>query len=338
MAQQDIRIPDIGGAEDVEVIEILVTPGSVIATNDPLIVIESDKASMEVPATVSGKLLKITVALGDKVHEDQVIAVVEVDGAAKRPSKQQPVAAARSGCNNCRAAAVGPARRRPSRRARSLRPPRRFEVRVPDIGDAKDVVVVEVAVKVGQSVALDDLLVVVESDKASMEIPAPVAGRITSVDVAAGAPVNEGSLLVVVETTDEVPVQAAATEKSSKAESVPAPAPRAPQPPSQPEAPSSTPPSGIVYAGPAVRRLARELGVDLTKVPGTGARGRIQQDDVNAFVKKALSAPAGRPAVAFRRFRPSTSRASERWRRCRCLEFGRAARRTCIAVGSTCRT
>ena len=311
MAQQDIRIPDIGGAEDVEVIEILVKPGSVIATNDPLIVIESDKASMEVPATVSGKLLKITVALGDKVQQDQVIAVVEVDGAAAPPPERTPAADPAPPAKSV-STAVDQQPRPPApapTRAESATP-RRLEVRVPDIGDAKDVVVVEVAVKVGQSVALDDLLVVVESDKASMEIPAPVAGRITSVDVTAGTPVNEGTLLVVVETVDPVPVPAAATDKTGE-QTVAEPAPRAPQPPVEADTPVQTPPSGTVYAGPAVRRLARELGVDLTKVTGTGMRGRVQQDDVNAFVKKALSAPAaGRlgggippiPTIDFARF------------------------------------
>ncbi len=290
MAQQDIRIPDIGGAEDVEVIEILVKPGSVIATNDPLIVIESDKASMEVPATVSGKLLKITVALGDKVQEDQVIAVVEVGAATATPSKSMPAADPAPPT----VADRQPLPQAPAPTRAESATPRRFEVRVPDIGDAKDVVVVEVAVKVGQSVTLDDLLVVVESDKASMEIPAPVAGRITSVDVSAGTPVNEGTLLVVVETVDPIPVPAAAIGKKGE-ETIAAPAPRAPQPPVETDAPIQTPPSGTVYAGPAVRRLARELGVDLTKVTGTGMRGRVQQDDVNAFVKEALSAPAGRP-------------------------------------------
>ncbi|HEY6598062.1 MAG TPA: dihydrolipoyllysine-residue acetyltransferase [Pseudomonadales bacterium] len=303
MAQQDIRIPDIGGAEDVEVIEILVKPGSVIATNDPLIVIESDKASMEVPATVSGKLVKITVALGDKVQENQVIAVVEVDAATATPSKSTPAADPAPPT----VADRQPLPQAPAPARAESATPRRFEVRVPDIGDAKDVVVVEVAVKVGQSVALDDLLVVVESDKASMEIPAPVAGRITSVDVSAGTPVNEGTLLVIVETADPVPVPEAAIEKKGE-ETVAMPAP---QPQVEAEAPVETPPSGTVYAGPAVRRLARELGVDLTKVTGTGMRGRVQQDDVNAFVKKALSTPAaGRlgggippiPTIDFARF------------------------------------
>jgi pyruvate dehydrogenase E2 component (dihydrolipoamide acetyltransferase) len=311
VAQQEVKIPDIGDAEDVEVIEILATVGAQIAVDDPLIVIESDKASMEVPATVAGKLLKISVAVGDKVREGQVVAVVEVAQAAstavpeKRPAPQ-PVA------KQVEAPKKAPlAQNNPAPAAQ-----RRLEVRIPDIGDAKDVVVVEVAVKPGQTVAVDDLLVVVESDKASMEIPAPVAGRIVSVDAKEGASVAEGSLLVVIETTAEiVPSSKSETTKepsptsaAPKLEKASAPAVSAATPETRPETPA--PPNETVYAGPAVRRLARELGVDLTKVNGTGTGRRVLKADVDAFVKAALSAPraaAGSgipsvPAVDFSRF------------------------------------
>jgi len=326
VAQQDIRIPDIGDADDVEVVEILVTVGANVVVGDPLIVIESDKASMEVPATAAGKIQQITVAVGDKVREGQVIAIVESDGSAepaKRAIPQTPPPAIAS-------VAADATKAPPVVTTVSTSALRRFEVRVPDIGDAKDVVVVEVAVKLGQMVSVDDLLVVVESDKASMEIPSPVAGRIASIEVTAGSAVSEGTLVVVVESAGEPASQprstAMAEAKAMESAAVPrssekrsgraaaAAASMASATSSQRDmdrAPPAAPPSGIVYAGPAVRRLARELGVDLTKLTGTGARGRILRDDVNSFVKVALSAPRGAvvggaippmPAVDFARF------------------------------------
>jgi pyruvate dehydrogenase E2 component (dihydrolipoamide acetyltransferase) len=317
VAQQEVKIPDIGDAEDVEVIEILASVGAQIAVDDPLIVIESDKASMEVPATVAGKLLKISVAVGDKVREGQVVAVVEVAQAASTAMPEKPPAAPEKAPPAPTAAKQVEAPKKPVL-AQSKPGPvtqRKLDVRIPDIGDAKDVVVVEVAVKPGQSVALDDLLVVVESDKASMEIPAPVAGRIVSVDVTEGASVAEGSLLVVIETTAEI---APSSKSDATKESSPTSAePKSDKPSAPPVAPATpatreeaTPPSEPVYAGPAVRRLARELGVDLAKVDGTGTGHRVLKADVDAFVKAALSAPrvaAGGaipsvPAVDFARF------------------------------------
>ncbi len=318
MAEKEVLIPDIGDADDVEVIEILVKVGAKIAIDDPLIVIESDKASMEVPATVAGTLRKISVSLGDKVRTGQTIAVVEVasatDGAAA--AKETPPAR------------VDPPlqpepKREPSQPAESSR---RFEVRIPDIGDAKDVTIVEVKVKAGQDVAVDDLLVVIESDKASMEVPSPVAGRVASVDVKEGAEVTEGTLLAVIEAAsapsgNSVVATAPRGEAEKPAPTVEQlpPAKRAPAespPPATPHQVDSTsskaeqpPPSGTVYAGPSVRRLARELGVDLLKVKGSGPGSRILKEDVDAFVKTALTAPRSAggaipavPTIDFSRF------------------------------------
>ncbi len=296
MAQHEVLIPDIGDAEDVEVIEILAKVGAQLAKDDPIIVIESDKASMEVPASVSGTLRKITIAIGDKVRAGQVIAVVEVE-AAGQPTPA-PVSVASS------APTPSP---EPKAVSQPIKPPsqasRRFEVRIPDIGDAKDVTVIEVAVKAGQNVAVDDLLVVIESDKASMEVPSPVAGRVASVDVSEGAAVTEGTLLAVIEATSRTN-DAAAEVAAPVAAAAPAPAPVQPVVPiAHPaEASASAPPSGVVYAGPAVRRLARELGVDLSKVNGSGPGKRILKGDVDAFVKAALAArrtsgASGIPAV-----------------------------------------
>ena len=320
MALQEILIPDIGDAEDVEVIEILATVGSDVAVDDPLIVIESDKASMEVPTTVAGKLKRIAVAIGDKVHEGQVIATIETSdtaavastvatsGPAKSPAEQRTAkspswqseaprtmaapAAPPDGGDGAKTSGGVTAERTKSQSSKQT-----IEVRIPDIGDAKDVVVVEVAVKAGQVVALDDLLVVVESDKASMEIPAPVAGRLVSVDVVNGASVEEGTLLAVIETTGAaVPSNQMTSETTHR--DAPA-TPEAEQPsrnivaPTTPEpsvSPAATPPNENVYAGPAVRRLARELGVDLAKVKGTGPHGRIVKADVDGYVRNAMAA------------------------------------------------
>ncbi len=277
---------------------------------------------MEVPASVSGTLRKITVALGDKVRTGQAIAVVEIEStsdgsrqAAPEPTQAvpQPQPAAKQPQPQPQPAA----KEAPSKPVEASR---RFEVRIPDIGDAKDVTVVEVKVKAGQDVAIDDLLVVIESDKASMEIPSPVAGRVASVDVSEGAAVVEGTLLAVIEavsppkaenaTAAAKPVEAPQSPPSVESAAAVEPVrPQAPVAPPQPSVTSQPPPSEAVYAGPSVRRLARELGVDLAKVKGSGPRNRILKNDVDAFVKAALSAPRASgsaippvPTIDFTRF------------------------------------
>ena len=322
MAQQEVLIPDIGDAEDVEVIEILAKVGAHIGKDDPLIVIESDKASMEVPASVSGTLRKITVALGDKVRTGQAIAVVEIESTSD--GLGQASAEPTQAVSQPQPAAKQPQSRPPPAAKEAPSKPveasRRFEVRIPDIGDAKDVTVVEVKVKAGQDVAIDDLLVVIESDKASMEIPSPVAGRVSSVDVSEGAAVVEGTLLAVIEAVSppkaenataaakavETPHGPPSVESAAAVEPV---RPDAPAAPPQPSGTSQPPPSEAVYAGPSVRRLARELGVNLAKVKGSGPRNRILKNDVDAFVKAALSAPRASgsaippvPTIDFTRF------------------------------------
>jgi pyruvate dehydrogenase E2 component (dihydrolipoamide acetyltransferase) len=294
MAQQQILIPDIGDAEDVEVIEILAKVGAQIGKDDPIIVIESDKASMEVPASISGTLRKIIVALGDKVRAGQAIAVVEVEATEETKPAKEAVPPPAPAPTKSSAPRPEPTAAPVKAADSSPQPSRRFEVRIPDIGDAEEVTVVEVAVKVGQNVAVDDLLVVIESDKASMEIPSPVAGRVASVDVSEGAAVTEGSLLAVIEAalqpTDATPVAAPVEVPPTSVAAVPSNADAAAHT-VEPEVTPSTPPSGTVYAGPSVRRLARELGVDLAKVQGSGPRARILKSDVDAFVKTALATP-----------------------------------------------
>jgi len=287
---QAIHIPDIGDVEEVQVIELCVVPGDTVGPEDALIVIESDKASMEVPAGVSGVIEALTVAVGDDVAEGQIIALIN-SAAAQNAEPDQPPQITET--------AVEPARAGGERETAPLpsasqvdQGSSRVEICLPDIGDAQDVAVIEVSVSVGDSVNADDLLVVVESDKASMEIPAGFAGKVLEVHVTEGAEVTEGTLLVTMEVSggvvpkEEVLVAVAENEHeltlAEKQRQLPAP----PVAGSEPE--PDTGKSGSVYAGPAVRRLARELGVDLTEVQGSGTRERIVKDDVKAFVKSFL--------------------------------------------------
>lgn len=303
---EEIRIPDIGDVEHVEVIEICVEPGAEVATDDALIVIESDKASMEVPAGLAGKVTAITVAIGDEVTAGHLIAKLETTGVATdaaadphspsvapAPAEVQappaePIEAAATG-----GAATG----------------RELAVRVPDIGEAQDVVIIELAVAAGDEVAADDLLVVVESDKASMEIPAGEAGSIIAVHVEVGQEVAEGTLLVTLRAADQAvaPAQdtasltAPAATTAEVAASAASPAADAVEPPSVATAGSDTAAvatAARVYAGPAVRRLARELGVELDRIDGSGNRGRIVKDDVKAFVKTVMTTERAAPGTS----------------------------------------
>ena len=281
----EVTIPDIGDAEDVEVIEICVGSGDAVAPNDALIVIESDKASMEVPAPFAGTVDEILVALGDVVNAgDAIVRMAAADGT---PAEIDVPAAAPAQAEQAEPPAADG--------AATPAETERVEIRLPEVGEAENVSVIEVAVAKGQTIAVDDLLVVVESEKASMEIPSPLAGKVLEVAVSEGDDVEEASLLVVLEAlrADLPPVPPPPTPPEVTEEVVPpqTPAPAPPPPPTPvPSDPVAT--TARVYAGPAVRRLARELGVDLVTVNGSGARGRIVKDDVKAFVKRTLATPA----------------------------------------------
>ena len=299
----DIKVPDIGDFSDVPVIEIFVKPGDTVKAEDPLVSLESDKATMEVPAPRGGMVESISVKLGDKVSEGSVIMTFKAEGgAAAAPA---PAEAAKPSVSAAPAATSAPAGV--------------AEVRVPDIGDFKDVPVIEIFVKVGDTVKAEDPIVSLESDKATMDVPAPLSGVVTAIGIKIGDKVSEGSVILSLATGD-VPVATAA-----------APAPAAPAAaPAQAAASASgaidEAAFALAYAGPAVRKLARELGVDLGKIKGTGDHGRIVRADVEAFAKgggasaapaasKAASAPAGGgvggidllpwPKVDFAKFGPT---------------------------------
>ncbi|CAB5515731.1 dihydrolipoyllysine-residue acetyltransferase [Achromobacter anxifer] len=289
-----IKVPDIGDFKEVEVIEVLVAVGDTIKAEQSLITVESDKASMEIPASQGGVVKSISVKVGDKVAEGTVVLEVEASGSgeaaapAAAPAKEEaPKAEAK--------AAPQPAAAAPAAPAAASGP---VNIEVPDIGDFKEVEVIEVMVAVGDTIKAEQSLITVESDKASMEIPASQGGVVKEVKVKVGDKVAKGSVVVVVEGAAPAAAAAAAPAPAAKAEAAAAPAAKAeaPAPAAQRPAPAAAledanlKPGQLPHASPSVRKFARELGVNLSKVKGSGPKDRITADDVRGFVKQALAA------------------------------------------------
>lgn len=268
-----VHVPDIGGAEGVEIIELNVEVGSQIDVDDAILMLESDKASMEVPSPVKGEVVGVKIKVGDKVSEGDLIIEVRAEGAAPAATAPQPESVA--------AAAPAPAANAGNEQ----------KVTVPDIGGAEGVEIIEVLVKAGDQIGEDDPIVILESDKASMEVPSPSAGEVLSVAIKVGDKVSQGDHLIQLKTAGGSTAVPAATQPASQTASVPATS--APSIPSVASAHAGelTTPSKAVHAGPAVRRLAREFGVDLANVNGTGPRGRILKEDVANWVKKRINEP-----------------------------------------------
>ncbi|WP_351019554.1 dihydrolipoyllysine-residue acetyltransferase [Shewanella sp. AC91-MNA-CIBAN-0169] len=287
----EVKVPDIGGDTDVSVIEVLVAVGDSIDVDTGLITLETDKATMDVPSPKAGVVKSVTVAVGDKVSEGSLVITLEVAGSAPvaaAPQAAAPVAQAAQ-------AAQAPA-------AQAATTTQVQEIHVPDIGDANDVDIIEVLVSVGDEITADQGLITLETDKATMEVPAPFAGKLVSLTVKVGDKVSQGSLIATIETTSSAPVAQAAPAQAEPAPAAAAPtmAANRPSTPPVPFHPSAavTASTGVVHASPAVRRLAREFGVDLTKVSGTGRKARILKEDVQAFVKYELSRPKATAATA----------------------------------------
>ncbi|RPA35368.1 dihydrolipoyllysine-residue acetyltransferase [Shewanella frigidimarina] len=284
----EVKVPDIGGDTDVSVIEVLVAVGDSIDVDTGLITLETDKATMDVPSPKAGVVKSVTVAVGDKVSEGSLVITLEVAGSA-------PVASAPQAATPVAQAAQAPAA--PAATTAQVQ-----EIHVPDIGDANDVDIIEVLVAVGDEITADQGLITLETDKATMEVPAPFAGKLVSLTVKVGDKVSQGSLIATIETTSSAPVaQAAPTQaEPAAAAATPTMAANRPSTPPVPFHPSAavTASTGVVHASPAVRRLAREFGVDLTKVSGTGRKARILKEDVQAFVKYELSRPKATAATA----------------------------------------
>lgn len=277
----EIHVPDIG-ADEVEVTEVLVKVGDKVTLDQSLLSVEGDKASMEVPAAQAGTVKEIKVKAGDKVKTGSLIMVFEAEGAAVAA----PAAAAPAS-----APVAAPAAASATPAAAELK-----EVQVPDIGgDAVEVT--EVMVKVGDTVAADQSLLSVEGDKASMEVPAPFAGTVKEIKVKVGDKVQTGSSVFVFEVAGSAPsTAAAAVAAPAPAAAAPAPVASAPAPAAStqaaaPSAPASefTENQAYAHASPVVRRLAREFGVDLSKVTGTARKGRVQREDVQNYVKNILA-------------------------------------------------
>lgn len=268
-AAKDVNVPDIGG-DEVEVTEIMVKVGDTVTAEQSLITVEGDKASMEVPAPFAGTVKEIKIAVGDKVSTGSLIMVFAVEGAAPAaaPAAAAPAPAAA-------AAASGPK-----------------NVNVPDIG-GDEVEVTEVMVKVGDKITAEQSLITVEGDKASMEVPAPFAGTVKEIKIAVGDKVSTGSLIMVFEVEGAAPVAAA------PAAAAPAPVAQSAAPAAKAEGKSEFAENdAYVHATPLIRRLAREFGVNLAKVKGTGRKGRILREDVQTYVKDAVKRAEAAPAAS----------------------------------------
>ena len=313
MRELEVTVPDIGDFRNVDVIDVLVGPGDRVAKEDPLITLETDKATMDIPAPDAGEVVSLAVAAGATVSEGDPILVLRVatgeaqpgsdeDGDREREKEQAEVVA------NANDAAT----------ERTQPVPALREIRVPDIGEFADVDVIEVLVAAGDTVAPEATLITLETEKAAMDVPSPVAGRLRDLRVSAGDKVSEGDLIAILEVADEGLVGGAGTAPETR----PKPVPAAPSEPAKTQAVEKAAPRpplprideksfSQVHAGPSVRKFAREIGADLDQVKGTGVKSRITHGDVKSWVKQQLQrgASAGLPEVAkvdFASFGPVT--------------------------------
>ncbi|WP_237058069.1 dihydrolipoyllysine-residue acetyltransferase [Microbulbifer sediminum] len=299
MAKQVIKVPDLGGADQVDVIEISVAVGDTVAEEDSLIVVEGDKASMDVPAPYAGKITSISVSEGDKVSEGDVIGEMETEAAGDSGDKdEEPSAdATEESAEEPSAEAEEETGEEPSDASAASGEEKEETVEVPDLGGADAVDVIEITAQAGDQVEEGDSLIVVEGDKASMDVPAPFAGTVVSIDVKEGDKVSTGDKLGVMKVVSGGAPSAAKPEKKAPAKE---PASAAPaeesgattEPPAAPQKDHALhrdlTVSAEVYAGPAVRKLARELGVTLTKVKPSGPRNRVTKDDLHAYIKEQV--------------------------------------------------
>ena len=333
--RHELKIPDLGDFADVEVIEVLVGTGDSVEVEDGILTLETDKAAMDVPSTVGGTVVEVTVSVGDKVNEGDVYAVIEsaagaadASAAADEPTPDDAAAAAEPPADDAEAdAPAAPASAE------------KVEIRVPDIGDFSDVDVIDVLVSTGDEIDVETGLISIETDKAAMDVPSTHAGTVLEVTVAVGDKVSEGDVIVRLESSggdapaeaataaDERPASADADSKQAgdSGEKTPVDAAPAARASRAERPPASLPPvdeAGFskAHAGPSARRLARELGVNLIDVRGSGRKGRIVKDDIKAWVKERLAgggasgAPAlpAVPAVDFAKFGPVEEEALSR--------------------------
>ena len=280
----EIKVPDIGDYKDVPVIEVLVKAGDQIEKEQSIVVLESDKATMDVPSSHSGIVKEVKVKIGDNLSQGSVVITLEESGASvATPAQASPVASSPvSAPANASGAAI--------------------EIKVPDIGDYKDVPVIEVLVKAGDQIEKEQSIVVLESDKATMDVPSSHSGIVQEVKVKIGDNLSQGSVVLILEggvsgaTPVAIPPSIAAQAPISKPAAVEPPVVRTPAPPPI-SSPAPVVDAALSHASPSVRKFARELGVSVQQVKGSGPKGRITQEDVQAFVKAAMSGGAVSPAA-----------------------------------------
>lgn len=300
MAVEIVTVPDLGGAESVDVIELNLTPGDAVELEDSLIVLESDKASMDVPSPFAGSLVKYLVADGATVKVGDAIAEIET-GAAEQSAQEEAPVEETSVEEPQQETEPQPAEEAPAAKAPAVESEQLIVV--PDIGSDDEVDLIEISIAIGDQVEEGDTLVVLESDKATMDVPSSHSGKVIKILAAEGDKLRTGSQVAILQVSNaEAEVIAAPAEATPVATEIKSPsvAPAAPVPaaPAPAQTAISAPAvaegstSADVYAGPSVRMLARELGVSLEKVSGTGPRGRIQKNDVDSYVKNALNNPA----------------------------------------------
>lgn len=303
MAIEKLTVPDLGDASEVEVIELLVSVGQSVEENDSLLVLESDKAAMEIPAPMAGVVTSIAVNLGDQVGSGSEMLSLEVAGSEPEAEEAEQEA------NDSPAADNPPPEKIPDSEVAASDEAAEATsqlIEVPDLGTDDEVEVIELNASVGDTVEVDDALLTLESDKAAMDVPAPVSGVLEELLVKVGDKVKTGSQIARISSTEAAKSDSAGSEESSekKEPAQKEPAAQASSQPTAQAAPAKAEASPVskpapaagggnkVYAGPAVRKLARELGVDLSLVGGSGAKSRILKEDIHQFVKSKIASPA----------------------------------------------
>jgi len=274
----DVAVPDIGEDGEVDVIDVLVAVGDVIEAEDGLITLETDKATMDVPSTHAGTVKEVFISNGDKVKQGTLVIKLETASSGAAPAESAPVAEAPVAQAVAPVAAVSEI----------------IDVAVPDIGEDGEVDIIDVLVAVGDEINEEDGLITLETDKATMDVPSTHAGTVKEVLVSTGGKVKQGSLVIKLETTSGAPIAPAPVAEKPAVVSAPVTAPvtkAKPAPvPHHPQA-GTRQSVGAIYTSPSIRRIAREFGVDLTLVKGTGRKGRILKEDVQSYVKYELSRP-----------------------------------------------
>ncbi|QSP95025.1 dihydrolipoyllysine-residue acetyltransferase [Marinobacter salinisoli] len=296
MSEQEIKVPDLGGADEVEVIEILVSEGDSVQAEDPILAVESDKASVELPSPGAGKIASISVKVGDKVKEGDVVGTLEASGEGDDSSASESDDAGTDEASSAQDSDEAKSEEAaPKPAAKASGGSRKETVKVPSLDGFENVPVIEINVSEGDSIDAEDPLVTVESDKATMEIPSPHKGKVEKILVSEGDKLSEGDDLLEM-TIEEGGDADAGEEAEQESESKPAAESKASAEKeqkaesAQSQGATYEPPSPgtKVHAGPAVRKLARELGADLARVKGSGPKSRILKDDVHAYVKSQL--------------------------------------------------